>query len=228
MKLRLEDVVPWGRSLQEYISMFDLSQSDLNSKILDCAGGPASFNSELTSLGGKVISCDPLYQFSADKIQERVQQTYPIILKKTKANQDKYVWTTIESPEHMAQIRMNAMEKFLADFSQDTSAERYKIEQLPILSFSDDQFDLALCSHLLFTYSDQLSQEFHLSAIIELCRVATEVRIFPLLVNMTGDSSTHLQPVIQELEARNYSVNVKKVAYEFQKGGNEMLQVQQG
>ncbi len=29
MRLRLEKVVPWGRSLQEYIQMFDLTNDDL-------------------------------------------------------------------------------------------------------------------------------------------------------------------------------------------------------
>ncbi len=48
MGLKLENVVPWGRSLAEYICMFDLCPSDLQGYILDCGGGPASFNAELT------------------------------------------------------------------------------------------------------------------------------------------------------------------------------------
>lgn len=225
MGLRLDQIIPWGRSLAEYISIFDLSESDLSKKILDCAGGPASFNAELTKLGGKVTSCDPIYQFSADEIEQRVQETYNIVLEKVKFNQDKFVWTMMQSPEQMAQMRINVMQKFIEDFPQGLQTGRYKIEELPKLSFDSHQFDIALCSHLLFTYSDQLSLEFHLSSIIELCRVATEVRIFPLLINITGETSPYLQPVIQELQTRNYSVNVKKVAYEFQKGGNQILQV---
>lgn len=49
-----------------------------------------------------------------------------------------------------------------------------ELSQFP---FSDNEFDLALCSHLLFTYSDLLSLEFHLEAIAELLRVARNVAI---------------------------------------------------
>lgn len=42
-------------------------------------------------------------------------------------------------------------------------------------------FDLAVCSHLLFLYSEHLSEDFHVESIKELCRVAGEARIFPLL-----------------------------------------------
>ncbi|WP_161967273.1 hypothetical protein [Fimbriiglobus ruber] len=37
--------------------------------------------------------------------------------------------------------------------------------------FGDGQFDLALVSHLLLLYSDQLKFEFHFSAILEFPRL---------------------------------------------------------
>tara|TARA_B100000614_G_scaffold256483_1_gene275095 strand:+ start:384 stop:665 length:282 start_codon:yes stop_codon:yes gene_type:complete len=66
------------------------------------------------------------------------------------------------------------------------------------------------------------SLDFHLSSIKELCRVAKEVRMFPLL-NLAGETSQHLDPVLGYFMSRNYDVEVKQVAYEFQKGGNQML-----
>lgn len=78
--MKLEEVVPWGRSLTEYQLMFDLSERDLNSKILGCGDGPASFNAEMTKLGHSVLSIDPIYQFSAEQIEKRVRATYePVI-----------------------------------------------------------------------------------------------------------------------------------------------------
>ena len=65
MAFRYENVVPWGRSYEEYLRMFDLRPDDLKGRILGCADGPASFNSELTRRGGRVISADPLYELSA-------------------------------------------------------------------------------------------------------------------------------------------------------------------
>ncbi len=44
----LDQVVPWGRSFDEYRNMFALADTDLRSKILGCADGPESFNAEAT------------------------------------------------------------------------------------------------------------------------------------------------------------------------------------
>ena len=68
MGLKLDKVILWGRCLDEYIGMFSLTSSDLKLAILDCAGGPASFNAEMTRQGRKVISCDPVYQLRRWKL----------------------------------------------------------------------------------------------------------------------------------------------------------------
>ena len=47
----LGQAVPWGRSLEEYVRMFQLSAADLASNIPDCAAGPASFNAEMHARG---------------------------------------------------------------------------------------------------------------------------------------------------------------------------------
>ncbi|MCG6136032.1 MAG: SAM-dependent methyltransferase [Nostoc sp. LLA-1] len=222
MGFKLESVIPWGRSMQEYIQMFDLTPEELNLNILDCAGGPASFNVEMTLQGYQVISCDPVYQFTADEIYQRIQDTYETVIQGVTANQECYVWQNIPSPEMMGEIRMAAMNKFLQDFPLGINQERYVKDELPVLSFESNQFDLALCSHLLFTYSEQLSVDFHLASIVEMCRVAKEVRIFPLL-KLSGELSPWLQPVMNELQQRGYSVKIQQVPYEFQKHGHQML-----
>ncbi len=224
MGLQLEKIVPWGRSLAEYIAMFALTPEDLTGVILDCGGGPASFNAELTQQGYTVISCDPIYQFTADQIAQRVQETYPTIIEGVRANQDSYIWQSIRSPEHLGEVRMSAMQQFLEDFSSGLTAGRYQTAELPQLPFRDRQFDLALCSHLLFTYSQQLSVTFHLEAIAELCRVAQEARIFPLL-STSGEPSPHLPIVLEQLRSQGYQTEIYQVPYEFQKGGNQMLRI---
>jgi hypothetical protein len=224
MGLKLEQVVPWGRSLDEYIRLFALTPQEMKLKILDIAGGPASFNAEMTRLGNHVISCDPIYQFTENEIAQRIQETYSVVIQGTKANQDSYLWHEITSPEELGKIRMAAMQRFLEDFSLGLEEKRYINAELPSLPFTDAQFDLALCSHFLFTYSDLLSAEFHLTAITELCRVASEVRIFPIL-NISGELSPQLSVVMGELTNQGYQVEIKPVNYEFQKGGNQFLQV---
>ena len=225
MGFKLENVVPWGRSMQEYVRMFDLTPDELKLSILDCAGGPASFNFEMTRLGYKVISCDPIYQFTTDEIHQRIQDTYQTIIDGVRATKDNNVWHDIHSPEQLGQTRMAAMRQFLDDFPQGIKEGRYVTDELPILSFRTEQFDLALCSHLLFTYSEQLGAEFHLNSILEMCRVAKEVRVFPLLVSFSGETSPLLQPIMDELQKRGYKVEINQVPYEFQKGGNKMLRI---
>jgi hypothetical protein len=44
MVVKLDKVIPFGRSLDEYTKIFSLSKSDLNRKILGVGDGPASFN----------------------------------------------------------------------------------------------------------------------------------------------------------------------------------------
>jgi hypothetical protein len=44
MVMKLESVVPFSRSLNEYIQMFNLTTADLSQRILGIGDGPASFN----------------------------------------------------------------------------------------------------------------------------------------------------------------------------------------
>jgi hypothetical protein len=219
----LKNVVPWGRSLQEYTSMFDLEPSDLQLKILDCAAGPASFNAELHGLGSRVVSCDPIYQFSAADIAQQIDKSYEAMLDATRQTRDNFVWRQVRSVEHLGELRQRAMKRFLADFAAGVQQGRYRIGELPNLPFSEDEFDLALCSHFLFTYSNVLSLEFHLIAIRELCRVAAEVRIFPLIGQFGTGYSPHVPEILSRLAAQGFRCEVKQVPYEFQKGGNEMM-----
>lgn len=227
MAFKLENVVPWGRSLADYRGMFNLTETDLQQSILDCASGPSSFNVEMTRAGGTVISCDPIYQFSVAEIRQRIEKTYPSIIQGLQVNRDRFVWQEIQSPAQLGEMRMAAMEQFLADLSPGLAAGRYRVEELPQLPFEGNRFDLALCGHFLFSYSDQFSLEFHLASILELCRVAREVRVFPLLENFTGDRSPHLEPIERSLRERGYQCEIAIAAYEFQRNGNQLLRVRE-
>jgi hypothetical protein len=222
MAHNLENVVPWGRSLDEYVRMFDLAESDLESRILDCGGGPASFNVEMHRRGRSVVSCDPIYRFSAADISRRIDETHDTILQKTAETRDRFLWHEMKSPEHVGQIRMAAMKQFLEDLSLGLAEGRYRVAELPALPFRDREFDIALCSHLLFTYSDLLPLDFHIDSIREMCR---EARIFPLLPSFGSRHSPHLAPLARALTSQDYRCELKRVPYEFQKGGNEMLRV---
>jgi SAM-dependent methyltransferase len=204
--------------------MFALSDGDLRLKILGCGDGPASFNAEATRLGSRVTSCDPLYGFSRADISERISRTYDEVLEQTRRNEHEFVWKAITSVEDLGRVRMSAMTTFLEDFDVGRANGRYVDAELPSLPFSDDSFDLALCSHLLFLYSTQLGEGFHHEAVRELCRVALEVRIFPLLM-LDGTRSSFVERIVTALRAEPFAADISVVPYEFRRGGNEMLRI---
>ena len=227
MGFNLENIVPWGRSYAEYVAMFALSRVELQRRILGCGDGPAAFNAELAEQGGRVVSVDPLYAFDAEQIRRRIAATCETVLDQARQNRDDYVWDVIPSVEALGRMRMAAMDAFLADFAAGRGAGRYVAGELPSLPFASDSFDLALCSHFLFLYSSQLSPAFHLQAIREMRRVAREVRIFPLLT-LDGKPSPHVAPVTAELTREGFRVEHRRVPYEFQRGGTEMLVIRPG
>jgi hypothetical protein len=48
MTFKLRNIVPWMRTLAKYISMFKLTDIDLDKKIISFGNSPASFNYEMT------------------------------------------------------------------------------------------------------------------------------------------------------------------------------------
>jgi hypothetical protein len=224
MSITLDQVVPWGRSLAEYQRMFDMSEGDMDANILGCGDGPASFNAEMTALGHSVVSCDPIYAFSKEQIARRVEDTYDPIVEQVRRNAQNYIWSDFHNPDALGRHRMATMRAFLADFDTGLAAARYLPDALPALSFANGQFDLALCSHLLFLYSEQLTLEFHFAAIRELCRVAHEVRIFPLLA-LDCRPSPHIAPIQERLRKAGCVAEIVRVPYEFQAGGDQMLRI---
>lgn len=206
--------------------MFALSDVDLKGRLLGCGDGPASFNAVATSLGASVISCDPIYRWGVPELRGRIADTYVQVLEQTRQNEHEFVWDTIPSVEALGRARMAAMEAFLTDYPVGRAAGRYVEAELPTLPFEDRSFDLVLCSHLLFLYSTQLGEPFHHASLLELCRVAPEVRVFPLLA-LGGGRSPYVDGSVALLRSQGLSVSVETVAYEFQRGGNQMLRIRQ-
>jgi len=218
----LQNAVPWGRSLEEYKDIFSLSEADLQKRIIGCSDGPASFNCELTKRGGDVTSIDPVYHFTKDEIQSRISEVYDEIIPQMEKNRDAFLWSSIRSVEELGDVRMKAMNDFLEDYESGKESGRYVDGSLPTLPFETNEFDLALCSHFLFLYSEQFTEEFHIDAVKELCRVAKEVRVYPL-IDLKNRESEHLGAVIAWAKENGYSVETTEVSYRFQKGAEKML-----
>jgi hypothetical protein len=83
--LNLNEVVPWGRSYEEYVKMFNLAPQDLNEDPRLCRRS-ASFNAEATQKGYRIIARDPLYRFTSEEIASRIDETYETIVEGARIN----------------------------------------------------------------------------------------------------------------------------------------------
>lgn len=78
-------------------------------------------------------------------------------------NQKEFVWESITSVDELGQVRMAAMNAFLADYPAGLMDGRYVNGALASLASPGGDFGLALCSHLLFLYSQQLGIMYRFS-----------------------------------------------------------------
>lgn len=222
--MELSQVVPFGRGLDEYRAMFQLTDVDMRRKILGVGDGPASFNAEMTALGQRVVSVDPLYDFTGAEIRERFCLVVDDIMEQVQATPQDWVWTFHRSPAELRKRREWVIEQFRVDLQPGKESGRYLTGALPTLPFADQQFELALCSHFLFLYSAMYDFSFHLQSVLEMARVAHEARIFPLLT-LRHERSPYLNPLRAELAVRGFATSIVPVNYELQRGGNKMLRV---
>ena len=81
MAFQLNSVVPWGRNIDEYREMFLLSDDDMKMNIAGFGDGPASFNYQATLAGSKVTSFDPIYQFTREQLEQRIEEVRTIVMK---------------------------------------------------------------------------------------------------------------------------------------------------
>lgn len=221
MAFCLDSVVQWGRNLNEYRLMFQLTDDDIKKRIAGFGDGPASFNYEATKQGCSVTSFDPIYSFSKSDIQRRIDEVRISVMEQMKQNMDNYVWTYIKSLDELEEVRMSAMRMFLSDSESGKKENRYICHELPEkMPYSDKAFDLGLSSHFLLMYT-MLGYDFHIKAISEMLRVCKEIRIFPI-VDLDANKTELISSVISYFKEKNV-VEIVKTEYEFQKGDNKML-----
>ncbi len=212
-----------SRSLDEYRSMFDLSDDDLSRRILDYPAGAAGFTAVVNRLGGDVTACDTAYSDSdAEHLTVVAAAEAERGNRYIRDHAENYDWTFFADPDEHARVRRQAVRDFAEDIRRHP--HRYVAGWLPSLPFPDAAFDLVLSSHLLFSYADRLDRTFHLDAIRELMRVARdELRIFPLVESGTSVLCPYLDELLTDLREHGIDGEVVEVDYRFQKGAHHML-----
>jgi SAM-dependent methyltransferase len=192
----------------------------LPARILDCAAGASDFVAQAARRGAAAVAADPGYRFG-DDIAERARDGKRSGNDMIASHRDRFTYAWYGAPETRTEMRLGAIDGFAEDYR--AHPERYVAAELPELPFADAAFDLAVCSHLLFTWATDLDEHWHHDAILELCRVATEVRIFPLVLRETGDPVPFMESLLARLTHAGIAAERRTVAYEFQRGANQML-----
>jgi hypothetical protein len=212
-----------SRSAAEYRAMFDLAAGDLVGPVLDCCAGGSSFAAET---GGWVVAVDPAYALGPGDLAERVREGLDEGDRMIARNADRFEWGWYGDPGGRAAMRRSAGERFLADLRERPG--RYVAGALPDLPLATGGVEVALCSHLLFTWAE-LGEEWHRQALAELVRVARrEVRVFPVVAQATGEPVAFLDRLRAELEAGGHRTELRQVPYRFQRGGDRMLWIRVG
>ncbi len=190
----------WIYNLNDYRQIFGLSEPDLQKKILAYPAGISSVNAELYALGHLIISGDPAYALSLMEMRDYAGK----ILQENIAAIDKsHQSSLIAQWEH-------SLELFLVDYETGKKQGRYRAMDLPPFSAVEETFELLLCTDFLFNPpgNSGTAQEM----MNELCKLAAEVRIFPLPQDKNAVSA-ELGPLMLALQQRNFGVEIRAVDY---------------
>jgi SAM-dependent methyltransferase len=211
-----------SRSLEEYVAFFALDLDELRGRrVLDCSAGAANFVAQAARAGVDAVAVDPAYALPRDQLAtlaaESARDGNAIAL----AHGDRFTWAWYGSVQERTRMRARALAEFVLDLAAGPG--HYVAAALPALPFPDGSFDVALCSHLLFTWADQLGREWHRAALLELCRVARQVRVFPTLMQGAGDPVPFWHELMGDIASAGLTAELRRVPYEFQVGGDRML-----
>lgn len=188
-------------------------------------GGACSFTAHAAKAGADAYAADILYKHSKQTLKELGEAGLEKIYKNT-------AWISEHNMSFYGDLtghrrtRQSALDDFLADFD----SPRYTYAKFPHLRLTE-HFDLCLSGHFLFTYDDRFDYEFHLSSIISMIEIASEVRIFPL-VDMNNSRCTkerNFSPfvyrLLDELPSFGLRAEIAPVDFEFQRGAGFVMKI---
>lgn len=207
-------------SFDEVMDMFALTQDELKMRILHYNAGISSFAATMHFRDALVVAADVIYSASGKTLENQILQGQQALKKEIETHPERFALKQSVETWLTAHEGRNVL--FLEDFEAGKAEKRYIAASLPNLPFEDETFDLVLVAHHFFMKAQAL--EAMLADLVELTRVANEVRIFPLLTdaaslpNSVGELAAHLQH-------QGLGVEIKSSHFELQKHGNALMRI---
>ena len=118
--LNLDRVVFIGRSLSEYMWMFNLDLSNFKDlKILDCPSGASSFVAEASGeyKVKKAVGCDLMYDNDPSIIEKRGRDDLEYMIDRLSKVPDFYDWNMYSNIEDLRKARASSLKKFISDYA---------------------------------------------------------------------------------------------------------------
>ncbi|MCD1259039.1 class I SAM-dependent methyltransferase [Paenibacillus athensensis] len=193
-----------SRSYEEYVRMFSLDGGlAAGSRVLDVAGGAASFTADAQRRGLRAEAADPLYAMTPEAIERHGRDEIEAVAAKMDKLRGVYNWEYYGSVERHKAGRVASLEQFLGHYRSGDASGTYSAAALPDLPYEAGRFDHVFCSHFLFLYEQQFDYAFHEAALRELLRVCKpggEVRVYPLL-NFRTEEYSRMEELLAMLRA---------------------------
>ena len=231
--IQLDHIPLNGRSLAEYLAIFDLDEvfqeeTPLADRhILDIAAGPSSFAAEAAGLGATVTALDPAYVMPTPELSRLSTAQIAAIRQNIEPVRHAYRWDFYHDPDDLRSRREEVLSRFLNDY-QKAPMGRYVAGSLPYLPFKDGSFQLALCSHFLFLFADRLDYRFHLKSMLEMTRVSPGAALVYPVVNLEGKPYGAMDRLTCELAEKGVTARLIKTEFEFLKGATQLMRLQRG
>lgn len=205
--------------------MFALSPANLERTILSVASGGSSLGAELRTQNSMVTSLDPLYKQPPEVVEQLITRQLQRLEGLIVENSPEWVWSYHGGKPSLLASRKKTFDAFLSDYRLHYGSQYYRASSLPFLS-TERTYDLCLCSHFLFLYSNLLDYDFHITSIRSLLKVANELRIYPIMTQALVQYP-HLDTLRTELQENGFRSRVVSVSYRLRRDSDHMLVVTQ-
>jgi hypothetical protein len=226
-RIQLDRVAFYGRTLAEYLKIFDIDLSCWRGcSILDCPAGASSFVAEAHRRQGiETVACDPLYGNDLTHLIDKGEADIQHVMERVARVPHLFKWEFYPSINALREYSTLALRRFQEDYLHGLAEQWYIKTELPRLPFEDRRFGLVLSGHFLFTYSNRFDYTFHRDAILELLRVsAQEVRIYPIQ-GPDAQPYQYMDRLLSDLRQKGIVAEISPVPFEFQRGSNQMLRL---